>query len=264
MTRREIVERSLVGVAARHLPRASRLRSALLALDVAAQPCGAVARATSQYRISPEKTGLWRARTIVPFHLARDRCSAPRTTSRCAGLFARCCLARLDDPTVSRLRSAASRCFATTRRRDSTRSSPSANDPRAALPGGGPPRRRRPRARSSSETRDRVALLSATVANLQLADRPRIRRTTRRSTTSSSRCSVAWYPAHRGRRRPEPVTRRKRFHGRGRRRSRQRLLRHGADVPDHPHAARSAARPRHRRLPLRRAPAGSVARARRA
>ena len=218
MTIREIVERSLVGVAAVTCLFA-RARARLLAGDVAAGR-SALSEGDVAYRITARERGFWRARTIVPFHPRTGADRGPRTTSRCAGPFAR--LLRLDDPTVS-LSDPHSRCFATTRRRVSTRSSREAKDPEqrsraAGLLGvvG--------LARLVSETQDRVALLSATVANLQLAVALDPDNDEAKYNLELALQRARGLQLDRGCGRPEPVARRKRFHGRGRRRSWKRLL----------------------------------------
>jgi hypothetical protein len=164
VTRREIVERSLVGLGA-VLCLLLAIGLGLLALDVA-NSRAALSHGDVEYRISPEKTGLWRARTVVPFGLAVSLLGAEDDIEvRRAVRSVR--LARLDDPTVS------------------------VSDPRVALlrndaqarldaiVGSAKDAKQRSRAaellgvvglaRLVSETQDRVALLGATVANLQLA-----------------------------------------------------------------------------------------------
>jgi hypothetical protein len=164
MTRREIVERSLVGVAAVTCLLLA-LALALLAHDVAASR-SALSEGDVSYRITPEKTGLWRARTIVPFHLARELIGTEDDVEMRRAVRS-VLLARLDDPTVS----LSDPHIALLR-----------NDAQArldAIVAGAKDSQQRSRAagllgviglaRLVSETQDRVAILSATVANLQLA-----------------------------------------------------------------------------------------------
>ena len=164
MSRREIVERAVLGVGAL-LCVGLALALGLLALDVTrgrdALPNGDV-----QYRITPERTGLWRASTFVPFDLAAGLIGTEDDVElRRAVRSVR--LARLDDPTAS----VSDPQLALLR-----------NDAQArldAIVAGGADARQKSRAagllgvlglaRLVSETQDRVALLSATVANLQLA-----------------------------------------------------------------------------------------------
>ena len=137
----------------------------LLALDVT-RSRDALARDDVQFRISPERVGLWRASTVVPADLAVSLIGTEDDVElRRAVRSVR--LARLDDPTVSL-------------------SDPEVallrNDAQArldAIVAGDADAATKSRAagllgviglsRLGSETQDRVALLSATVANLQLA-----------------------------------------------------------------------------------------------
>ena len=137
----------------------------LLALD-AARSRDALAQGDVEYRITPEKTGLWRASTIVPFDLAVALIGTEDDVEmRRAVRSVR--LARLDDPTAS----VSDPELALLR-----------NDAQArldAIVAGDADAKQRSRAagllgvlglaRLISETQDRVALLSSTVANLQLA-----------------------------------------------------------------------------------------------
>jgi hypothetical protein len=164
MTRRELVERCALGAgAALCLLLAAAL--ALLALDVG-RSSAALRDGDVSFRITPERTGMWRAPTVVPYDLAvellgTDDDVAVRRAVRSVRL------ARLDDPTAS----VSDPELALLR-----------NDAQArldALVAGGTDPKVRSRAagllgvlglaRLVSETQDRVALLSATVANLQLA-----------------------------------------------------------------------------------------------
>ncbi len=164
MSRREIVERLVLGVGAA-LCLALALALGLLALD-AARSRDALAQGDVEYRITPEKTGLWRASTIVPFDLAVALIGTEDDVEmRRAVRSVR--LARLDDPTAS----VSDPELALLR-----------NDAQArldAIVAGDADAKQRSRAagllgvlglaRLISETQDRVALLSSTVANLQLA-----------------------------------------------------------------------------------------------
>lgn len=164
MTRRELVERIALGVGA-VICLAFALGLGLLALDVT-RSRDALARDDVQFRISPERVGLWRASTVVPADLAVSLIGTEDDVElRRAVRSVR--LARLDDPTVSL-------------------SDPEVallrNDAQArldAIVAGDADAATKSRAagllgviglsRLGSETQDRVALLSATVANLQLA-----------------------------------------------------------------------------------------------
>lgn len=164
MSRREIVERSVLGVGAL-LCVGLALALGLLALDVS-RGRDALANGDVQYRITPERTGLWRASAVVPFDLAVGLIGTEDDVEmRRAVRSVR--LARLDDPTAS----VSDPQLALLR-----------NDAQArldAIVAGGADAKQKSRAagllgvlglsRLISETQDRVALLSATVANLQLA-----------------------------------------------------------------------------------------------
>ena len=164
MSRREIAERSLVGLGSA-LCLLLAVGLGLLALDVA-NSRSALSQGDVEYRITPAKTGLWRARTVVPFDLAVSLLGAEDDIDmRRAVRSVR--LARLDDPTVSV---------------SDPRIALLRNDAQArldAIVGSAKDPRQRSRAaellgvvglaRLVSETQDRVALLGATVANLQLA-----------------------------------------------------------------------------------------------
>ena len=164
MTRRELVVRCALGAAA-VLCLLSAVGLALLGLDVA-RSSAAVREGDVAFRITPEKTGLWRAPTVVPYGLAvallgtEDDVEVRRAIRSVR-------LARLDDPTV----------FVSDPEVALLR-----NDAQArldALVASNADAKVRSRAagllgvlglaRLVSETQDRVALLSATVANLQLA-----------------------------------------------------------------------------------------------
>lgn len=164
MRRREIVERSALGVAAA-VCLLLALGLGLLALDVS-RSRDALSSGDVEFRIAPATPGLWQATELVPFALAvsllgtRDDIEVRRAIRAVR-------LARLDDSSVS------------------------VSDPQVALlrndaqarldalvAGNGDPREKSRAAgllgviglsRLVSETQDRVALLSETVANLQLA-----------------------------------------------------------------------------------------------
>ena len=164
MSRRELVERIALGVGAT-ICLVLALAIGLLALDVT-RSRDALAYGDVQYRISPERLGLWRASTIVPSDPAISIIGTEDDVElRRAVRSVR--LARLDDPTVS----VSDPEIALLR-----------NDAQArldALVAGDTDTKTKSRAagllgviglsRLGSETQDRVALLSATVANLQLA-----------------------------------------------------------------------------------------------
>jgi hypothetical protein len=164
VTRREIVERGALGVGA-VICLMLALVLGLLALDVA-RSRDALAQGDVQYRITPGKTGMWRASTHVPFDLAVTLIGTDDDVElRRAVRSMR--LARLDDPTVS----LSDPEIALLR-----------NDAQArldALVAGDADVKTKSRAAGllgvlglahlGSETQDRVALLGATVANLQLA-----------------------------------------------------------------------------------------------
>ncbi len=164
MTRREILERVALGVGAA-ICLLLALAFGLLALDVA-RSRDALAQGDVSYRISPERTGLWRTSTLLPFDLAVGLIGTEDDVDvRRAVRSVR--LARLDDPSVS----VSDPEVALLR-----------NDAQArldALVASDANARVKSRAagllgviglsRLGSETQDRVALLSATVANLQLA-----------------------------------------------------------------------------------------------
>jgi hypothetical protein len=164
VSRREIVERALVGVAA-VICLVLAVGLALLARDVTATR-SAVASGDVEYRISPGKTGLWRTGTIVPFGLAQSLLGTSDDVALRRAVRS-VLLARLGDPTVS------------------------VSDPQVALlrneaqarldqiVANAKDRRQQSRAagllgvvglaRLVSETQDRSALIGATVAALQLA-----------------------------------------------------------------------------------------------
>ncbi len=164
MSRREIIERSAIGVAA-VLCLVLAIVLALLALDMS-RSRDALASGDVEYRIVPETAGLWRARTVVPFGLAASLLGTSDDVAvRRAVRAVR--LARLDDPStfVSDPQVALLR-----------------NDAQArldALVAGSGSEKEKSRAagllgvlalaRLATETQDRAELLGTAVANLQLA-----------------------------------------------------------------------------------------------
>ncbi len=164
MSRRELVERALVGLAAL-VCLGLALGLALLARDVAATR-SAVSEGDVRYRITPGQTGLWRTSTLVPFGLAQSLLGTRDDVALRRAVRA-VLLARLGDPTVS------------------------VSDPQVALlrneaqarldeiVSKAKDRKQQSRAagllgviglaRIQTETQDRAALIGATVAALQLA-----------------------------------------------------------------------------------------------
>jgi hypothetical protein len=164
MTRREIVERVAIGAAA-VVCLALALGLALLALDVARSE-DALASGDVQYRITPETPGLWTPSTIVPFGAAESLLgTSDELEMRRAIRAVR--VARLDDPTVSvsdpqiaLLRNAALARLDALVAGDGSDQEKSRAAGLLGVVG---------LSRLGTEIQDRVALLSATVANLQLA-----------------------------------------------------------------------------------------------
>jgi hypothetical protein len=164
VSRRELVERALVGVAALACL-VLALGLGLLARDVA-NSRAAISEGDVSYRIEPERTGLWRSSTVVPFHAATSLIGTDDDVDLRRAVRA-IRLARLDDPTASL---------------SDPRIALLQNDAQARLDAivanaKDPKQRSRAAgllgvlglARLVSETQDRPALLSATVSNLQLA-----------------------------------------------------------------------------------------------
>ena len=164
MSRRELIGRVALGAGAA-ICLLLAVALGLLALDVA-RSRSALASGDVAYRVSSDETGLWRAPTILPFDLAvsllgtKDDVEMRRAVRSVL-------LARLDDPSAS----VSDPELALVR-----------NDAQArldAIVAGSGDAKQKSRAagllgvlglsRLISETQDRVALLSATVANLQLA-----------------------------------------------------------------------------------------------
>jgi hypothetical protein len=164
VSRREIVERGLVGLAAL-VCLVLALGLVLLARDVAASR-SALTQGDVEYRVAPATTGLWRASTVVPYDLAVTLLGTEDDVKLRRAVRA-VSLARLGDPTAS------------------------VSDPQVALlqndaqarlddiVANAKDRKQRSQAagllgvvglaRLVSETQDRLALLGATVATLQLA-----------------------------------------------------------------------------------------------
>jgi hypothetical protein len=164
MSRREIVERSLVGLAA-VVCLVLAIGLGLLARDVSNSRT-AISQGDVEYRVAPEQTGLWRTSTVIPFQLATTLIGTDDDVDLRRAVRAMR-LARLDDPTVSL---------------SDPRVVLLRNDAQARLDtivaGAKDPKQRSRAAgllgvlglaRLVSETQDRIALLSATVSNLQLA-----------------------------------------------------------------------------------------------
>jgi hypothetical protein len=164
VSRREILERVLLGLGA-VICLGVAVVLGLLALDIA-RSRDALAQGDVRFRITPDQTGLWRASTVVPYDLAVALLGVEDDVElRRAVRSVR--LARLDDPTAS----VSDPELALLR-----------NDAQArldAIVAGDADASQKSRAagllgviglsRLVSETQDRVALLGATVANLQLA-----------------------------------------------------------------------------------------------
>lgn len=164
MTRRELVERSLLGAGAA-LCILLALALGLLALDVS-RSRAALTQGDVQYRVTPQRVDLWRADTLVPQNLAVRLLGGEDDVELRRAVRA-VLLARLDDPSVSvsdpevaLLRNAA------LARLDAIVASDASSEDKSRAAGllgviG--------LARLVTETQDRVTALSATVANLQLA-----------------------------------------------------------------------------------------------
>jgi hypothetical protein len=164
MTRRELIERSLLGVGA-VICLLLALGLGLLALDVA-RTRDALAQGDVQYRVTPQRVDLWRADPFVPRDLA-VRLLGTEDDVELRRAVRAVLLARLADPTVSvsdpaiaLLRNAAQA------RLDYIVASNASDADKSRAAGllgvlG--------LARLVYETQDRVAALSSTVANLQAA-----------------------------------------------------------------------------------------------
>jgi hypothetical protein len=164
VSRRELVERAAIGAGA-VVCLLLALFLAVLALDVA-RSRDALAHGDVQYRITPETSGLWTARTFAPFDLAPSLLGVEDDIELRRAVRA-LRLARLADPSVS----VSDPQVAILRNAAQARLD--------ALVAGDGLARDRSRAagllgvlglaRLASETQDRAVLLAATVANLQLA-----------------------------------------------------------------------------------------------
>jgi hypothetical protein len=164
MSRREIIERSALGGAALVCLLLAAVL-ALLALD-ASRSRDALASGDVRYRVTPKTPGLWSARALVPFAAATTLLGTEDDIELRRAIRA-VRLARLDDtsvaisdPQVATLRNAAQARL----------------DALVSGDGGAKEQSRAANllgvlglARLVTETQDRVALLSATVANFQLA-----------------------------------------------------------------------------------------------
>jgi hypothetical protein len=164
VSRREIVERALVGVAA-IVCLVLAVGLGLLARDVSATR-SAVTRGDVEYRISPGKTGLWRTSPVVPFGLAESLLGTSDDVAMRRAVR-NVLLARLGDPTVS----VSDPLVALLRNEAQARLDEIVSNAKD--------RKQQSRAagllgvvglaRLQSETQDRAALIGATVAALQLA-----------------------------------------------------------------------------------------------
>jgi hypothetical protein len=164
VNRREIVERSLLGAGA-VICLLLALAVGLLALDVS-RTRAALAQGDVQYLVAPERTDLWRADTIVPRDPAVGLIGVEDDIELRRGVRA-VLLARLADPTVSvsdpevaLLRNAAQAQLDYIVASDASAGDKSRAAGLLGVIG---------LARLVTETQDRVAALSSTVANLQLA-----------------------------------------------------------------------------------------------
>ena len=164
MTRREIVERSLLGVGA-VMCLVLALALGMLALDVA-RTRDALAQGDVRYLVAPERTNLWRAETLIPSDPAVGLIGVDDDIELRRGVRA-VLLARLADPAVSisdpaiaLLRNAAQAQLDYIVASDASAEDKSRAAGLLGVIG---------LARLEQETQDRVAALSATVANLQLA-----------------------------------------------------------------------------------------------
>lgn len=164
MSRREIVERSLLGAGA-VLCILLALALGLLALDVS-RSRDALVQGDVQYRVTPQRVDLWRADTRVPQDLAVRLIGSEDDVELRRGVRA-VLLARLDDPSVSvsdpevaLVRNAAIAQLDYIVASDASAQDKSRAAGLLGVIG---------LSRLVTETQDRVTALSATVANLQLA-----------------------------------------------------------------------------------------------
>ncbi len=164
MTRRELAARAALGVAAL-VCFAVAVGLCLLALDVA-RGNAALRNGDVDYRVAPETAGLWSSTTLSPLDLSKVLLGLEDDVALRRAVRA-LRLSRLDDPSAS-----VSDPSIALRRND-------AQARLDAIVSGAEDPKQRSRAagllgvlglaRLVSETQDRVALLSSTVANLQLA-----------------------------------------------------------------------------------------------
>ena len=164
MSRRELIERSLLGVGAA-ICLLLAVGLGLLALDVA-RTRDALAQGDVQYRVTPQRVDLWRAETLVPRDLA-TRLLGTEDDVELRRAVRAVLLARLADPTVSvsdpaiaLLRNAAQARLDYIVASDASDADKSRAAGLLGVLG---------LARLVYETQDRVAALSSTVANLQAA-----------------------------------------------------------------------------------------------
>jgi len=164
VSRREVVERSLVGAGA-VLCLLLALGLGLLALDVT-RTRDALAQGDVQYRVTPQRVDLWRASTLVPQALAVRMLGTEDDVELRRAVRA-VLLAKLDDPSVSvsdpevaLLRNAALAQLDYIVASDASAEDKSRAAGLLGVIG---------LARLVTETQDRTAALSAMVANLQLA-----------------------------------------------------------------------------------------------
>jgi hypothetical protein len=164
VSRREVVERAALGVGAL-VCLVLAITLGVLAWDVS-QSRAALSGGDVEFRIAPETAGLWRAATVVPFDAATRLLGAEDDIQvRQAVRAVR--LARLDDPSASLsdpqvaiLRNAAQARLDVLVAGDQSAAVRSRAAGLLGVVG---------LSRLVSETQDRVALLSETVSNLQLA-----------------------------------------------------------------------------------------------
>lgn len=164
MTRRELLERSLLGAGA-VICLALAVALALLALDVS-RSRDALAQGDVAYLVTPQQAGLWRAETLVPGDLA-VRLLGTEDDVELRRAVRAVLLARLSDPSVSvsdpaiaLLRNAAQARLDYIVASDVSASDKSRAAGLLGVIG---------LSRLVSETQDRDAALASTVANLQLA-----------------------------------------------------------------------------------------------
>ena len=164
MTRRELVERSLLGAGAA-ICLALAVGLGLLAFDVS-RTRDALAQGDVAYLVTPQKADLWRADTVIPRDLAvrligtEDDVELRRAIR--AVLLARLSdpSASISDPAVALLQNAAQARLDYIVASDASAADKSRAAGLLGVIG---------LARLVSETQDRVAALSSTVSNLQLA-----------------------------------------------------------------------------------------------